>query len=308
LLPSGCQGLGSLITDGDMDLVVIVPSSVHHSDFFKVFGSLMHQHEMIRSMVVILRFIRLKMPAIPMNFNVLDLSVLSSCDDLYVHSLEHLRITQLILSYIKPSHLDTFRHVFQYIQHWAYQRDVDVSSFGYLNKTALVLLLLCTYISHIKTKITIPLTIYCLLANFFDMWSRWPWPTPVVINTMAVNGQAQPVSYDDLKKRENAYMSIRLPGLLGGDIVPNVTKSTLYVLTTEFKQGNSNNSNNKCVSIFIFLFLFYILVASDILHAQCIDPCNLLNALFMSFIMTKTYKHFLGVVVSNTSVASHQKW
>ena len=87
------------------------------------------------------------------------------------------RTQKFIIDHIEPDHMSVFRCTLQCIKYWATQRYIYGKPMGYLNGSTWTFLLLKTYMSvnhgHVNA--------YSLLQRFFDMWSSWPWPQPVLL-------------------------------------------------------------------------------------------------------------------------------
>lgn len=122
-------------------------------------------------------FARLKATTLTPMVNLLDDAVLDGIEDVENRSLDGPRVHLYIANAIDPNHKDIFCAALRCIKHWAMCRGIYGKPMGYLNGGTWALLLCKTYLTHRHDDCSLTQ----LLSEFFDQWSRWRWPNPVIL-------------------------------------------------------------------------------------------------------------------------------
>ncbi|KAI9489753.1 Poly(A) polymerase central domain-containing protein [Zychaea mexicana] len=299
-IPFGSYGLGAHLASGDIDVAFLGPSTVRRRDFFRIFEELLKKQATVRDVLIIdqarvpiikctidripvdICFVRLKMETVPADIDILDNKILTGLDEPCMGSLAGPRTLKFILKRIDKAHLQSFRTAAQSIKWWSVQRHLYDKQLGYLNSGALVLLLLKTYIIERTSGRSI--NVYSLVSAFFAQWSTWPWPAPVMLTDYIPNHDGSPIDYQSLVEFENAYMPIVTPCYRVTNAAPDVTKSTLRVLRREFTRGY------------------------NITRATFASEEAMIRKLLKPFDLVKNYTHFLKVMFSADTVATHEAW
>lgn len=106
---------------------------------------------------------------------------------------------------IQPEHLPIFQTALQCLKWWAKQRCIYDRAIGYLNGNAWTLLLAKTYMTTAKPSSDAntgnTLTVYNLLRSFFQTWSTWPWPAPVMLTGSIQDYEGKNIDYRSLVRQ-----------------------------------------------------------------------------------------------------------
>lgn len=179
-------------------------------------------------------FVRLREPKISPNINLLDDNLLHDIDPLDLASMDGPRTNQFIREQIRRIDIPVFQACLQCVKYWATHRQIYNKPVGYLNGSTWTFLMLKTYQ---LVKHNDQLTITYLLKAFFDTWMDWPWPTPVLLTEHIPGKNGTRIEYSSLNEFRNAVMPIVSPCYPVSLATPYVTKSTLKIMTREFKRG-----------------------------------------------------------------------
>lgn len=117
----------------------------------------------------------------------------------FCSSIIGVRVTQFILEQIRNEDLPTFRLCLQAIRWWAKQRHIYNKPIGYLNGGCWALLLLKTYQMY-KNEISVQ----GLLTYFFELWTNWPWPSPVILTDGIPDFDGRTIDYKSLVGKRTA--------------------------------------------------------------------------------------------------------
>ncbi|KAI8098531.1 uncharacterized protein BX664DRAFT_318953 [Halteromyces radiatus] len=127
-----------------------------------------------------------------------------------------------------------------------------------------------------------------LLESFFEIWSTWPWPAPVILTKSIPNVPGQPTteisSITTMSEFKESLLPIVTPCYPVSSAAPCVTKSTLRILTRELQRAN------------------------QIIHHPFHSLEDMLIKLFKPYNFIKEYRHFLKVTVSSDVMKSHEIW
>ncbi|CAO3665331.1 unnamed protein product [Rhizopus microsporus] len=299
LLPFGSYALGGYLRNADIDLILVCPQSVHRRDFFKLFPPLLKQQPQVTGLETVQRaavpiikfnidkisvdisFVRLRIDKVMPNINFLDDSLLMDIDETCLASMDGPRVNQFCKRQINQQHVRLFQTCLQCIKHWATERGIYSKPIGYLNGSAWTLLLVKTYMS---IKHQEGLTVTYILQEFFKMWSRWPWQTPVMLTNYIPDRNGGRIEYKNLTQFEGSVMPIVSPCYPVCNVAPNVTKSTKKVLQRELERGYA-------------LLTMEGVTASALIH-KLFNPINYLTR----------YKHFINIVTSTSTINNHEAW
>ncbi|KAG1378085.1 hypothetical protein G6F61_006160 [Rhizopus arrhizus] len=298
LSPFGSFGLGGYIKSDVVELALVCPYQIHRSDFFKFFPELLKEQHLINNIESIkkatvpiikcvidkisvnISFIRLKLERITHRINFLDNSLLQDMDNASLAAMDGPRLNQFNKRQIKPSNVRLFQVSLQCIKYWAIQRGLYNAEIGYLNETACTLLLIKSFM-FIQSKEN--LSIIIILQNFFQMWSKWPWKTPVILTDHITDKNGNKLEYNSITGSQEAMMPIISPCYPVYNVTPYVTKLTQKTIQLEFERGNT------------------------VLEAEA-PPLVTINKLFNSINYLSRYKHFISIVTSSCILTSHDIW
>ncbi|KAG0188168.1 hypothetical protein DFQ28_005314 [Apophysomyces sp. BC1034] len=298
LVPFGSYGLGGHLVDADIDIVFLGPWPVRRSYFYKVFSTQLRRQPAVQDVEVIQRtnvpiikctidtiavdisFVRLRLDTIPPNIDLLDDDLLRNLDSTCVASMDGPRVHKYVMDHINPKHLQVFRRTLQCVKYWATRRCIYGKPMGYLNGSTWTLLLVKTYMDAMNE----PVTIHTLLQLFFEKWSSWHWPTPVIIGDYIPDLGGGSIPYHTLQEFEDAVMPIVSPCYPVCSTAPYVTKSTLRIMTKELDR------------------------ARNIINAPQMTADEVLQKLFKPFDFVKPYINFLKIITSCDTLRSHETW
>lgn len=131
-------------------------------------------------MPVDISFARLISNTLTPMVNLLDDTVLDGIDDVDNRSLDGPRVHLYIAEVIHPNEKDAFCAALRCIKHWAIHRGIYGKPMGYLNGGTWTLLLCKTYLTHRRKDYSSTQ----LLSDFFEQWTYWNWPSPVILGEM----------------------------------------------------------------------------------------------------------------------------
>ncbi|KAI9491748.1 Poly(A) polymerase central domain-containing protein [Zychaea mexicana] len=299
LMPFGSYGLGGYLAGADMDLVLLSAFAVERRDFYKIFPQLLRRItedgiEVIRrtavpiikctidSIPVDISFVRLRLADVPENINLLNDDYMEGLDKECLASMDGPRTQQYILDNIKPEHMPAFQCGLQCIKYWATQRYLYGKPMGYLNGSTWTFLLMKTYQNVANSD---HVDAYNLLHKFFDMWTDWPWPEPVLLTGRIPGLHGEFMDFQDLEDFEHSVMPIVSPCYPVCNSAPFVTASTLQILTQELKRART-------------------IMKSD----NFLDINSLLSKLFKELKFFARYRHFLRVMVMSETIKSNDTW
>ncbi|RCH93110.1 hypothetical protein CU098_003993 [Rhizopus stolonifer] len=298
LSPFGSYGLGGYIRDADIDLVLVCPFQVQRKLFFRFFPKKLKQQTLVSNIESIhkanvpiikctidnisidISFVRLKLERITPTIDFLDDSLLQDIDITCLASMDGPRVNQYCKKQIHRVHARLFQTSLQCIKYWASQRGIYKKPLGYLNGSSWTLLLIKTYLSIDNKE---DLTITKILYEFFNMWSQWPWQTPVMLANYVPGINGTRVDYNSLADFENAVMPIVSPCYPVCNVAPYVTKSTRKIMQLEFERGRA-------------------------LLGSRAEPFAVIGKLFNSLNYLQRYKHFITIITSSTVINSHDIW
>ncbi|KAL7318494.1 hypothetical protein PS15m_001732 [Mucor circinelloides] len=299
LMPFGSYGLGGYIRNADIDIVLVCSQSIKRRDFFKFFPNTLRQLATIRDIEQIknanvpiikcvvdnisvdISFIRLRENYCDKNMDLLDNKYMKNIHESCRASMDGPRVNLFIKKQIKGSHVYIFQRSLQCIKHWATRRQLYNKPIGYLNGSSWTLLLLKTYMDMRDTP---NLSITLLTCTFFNKWKDWAWPAPVLLTSEIPGGEhGRKIELRNLPEFQDAVMPIVTPCYPVSSAAPNVTKSTLKIMTREFER------------------------AAVILDSPA-EPKEALKKLFNNIEYFKRYHNFMTIITSSTLQSSHETW
>lgn len=248
----GSYRLGVHSSGADIDTLCVAPNFVSRQDFFTLFYDDLAEKEYvtdltkvvntmvplikfkIHSIPIDLLFARLDLPSIPPNIDLLDNRLLKHMDEKCILSLNGNRVTDEILASVP--NVDVFHMTLRFIKYWAQTRCVYGHAYGYPGGVAygICVAKVCQLHPGLSTLDTI--------GKFFNVFSQWPWPQPVIIK------EAPDCNYN-LKvwnpkinvSQRNDKMPVITPVYPSISSTHNVSISTLTVLKRDL---------SRCAAIF----------------------------------------------------------
>ncbi|KAF1798466.1 Poly(A) polymerase central domain-containing protein [Mucor lusitanicus] len=300
LKPFGSYGLGGYIRDADIDIVLICSQLIKRRDFFRFFPDTLRHLPTVREIESIkkanvpiikcvvdnisvdISFVRLRDSRCDKNMDLLDDRYMQGIHETCRASMDGPRVNSFIKKQIENRHVYIFQRSLQCIKHWATRRQIYNKPIGYLNGSSWTLLLLKTYMDMRDTS---NLSITLLVCTFFSKWRDWAWPAPVLLTSEIPGGEnGRRIELRDIPDFQDAVMPIVTPCYPVSSAAPNVTKSTLKIMTREFER------------------------AAVILDNPVTEPKETLNKLFNNIDYFKRYQNFITIITSSELQSSHETW
>jgi poly(A) polymerase len=125
-------------------------------------------------------FARLRATTLDPLPNLLDDALLEGIDDVDMRSLDGPRVNLYIAKLVRRQDRDVLSSALRCIKYWAINRGIYGKPIGYLNGGTWTLLLCKTYLTSGRSEHTTSQ----LLLDFFNQWSHWKWPKPVLLDPL----------------------------------------------------------------------------------------------------------------------------
>ncbi|WOL11790.1 nuclear poly(A) polymerase 3 [Canna indica] len=213
-------------------------------------------------------YARLPAISVPEYVDIFDPSLLSFIDDTSWRSLSGVRANQRILQLVP--NLKNFQSVLRCVKLWARRRGVYSHLFGFFG--GIHLAILAAYVCQKYPNASIS----ALLCLFFETFSKWPWPEPVILR-----GPSIPYRHPDGR----SFMPIMMPCSPFEWCNSNITSSTYEKIVSEFQRG-------------------YALTRLQ-------DPKGMefrWNNLFEAYPYSQKHSHFLQILLAARNVDELQDW
>jgi len=251
LYRSGSSRLGLITKNSDIDLICITPDFVDRSSHY--FIDLVELLKMNSSITSIIPITEAYVPLIKMKIHNISTDLLLAkvplkyvknkniFNEINLEGLDNETI-RTINTYINNSIIcelspKTFLKTLYIIKHWAKQRGIYSNKLGYLGGIAWSLLVakVCQLFPNLKES---ELTI-----KFFQLFSCWKWPFPVIIKDYPKIDQNNDLFYQNWNPKSNSHdskhlMPIISPAFPCVNTAYNVSKSTFQVIVNELKRAN----------------------------------------------------------------------
>ncbi|CAO3670814.1 unnamed protein product [Umbelopsis ramanniana] len=281
-----------------MDLVCLAPHYVDHHPFFQQFPQMLKNEsiqvlEVVhRAPVPIIKFIledipcdisfaRLHATTLDPLPNLLDDAILDNIDDVDMRSLDGPRVNLYVAKLVRRQDRDVLSSALRCIKYWAINRGIYGKPMGYLNGGTWTLLLCKTYLSSHRNEHTVSQ----LLLDFFNHWSHWEWPKPVLLDQLH-DHDGQRIEFEQLPEFQNNLMPILTPCYPYKSGNPYATQYSKKVLQRELQRA------------------FTIVAAAN----DAEQPPQLVSKLFKPFPFDRTYKHYLNIILFCESTKQQEKW
>ncbi|UJR25176.1 hypothetical protein I4U23_006531 [Adineta vaga] len=244
----GSYRLGVHSKGGDIDTLLIAPRHIDRTDFFTTFVECLRRqpevcdlHAVEEAFVPVIKlvfdgieldmlFARLSLPTIPSTFDLKDDRILLNLDQRCVRSLNGCRVADEILDLV-PNR-ETFKATLRAIKLWAKKNGLYSNALGFFGGVAWAMLVarICQlYPNAIAAT---------LVHKFFVVYSKWEWPTPVLLK--AVNDPQYGFPVWDSKSNpfdRHHLMPIITPAYPQQNSTHNVSRSTQKIIVDEIKRG-----------------------------------------------------------------------
>ncbi|KAI5189719.1 poly(A) polymerase [Nematocida minor] len=244
----GSYRLGVHSSGADIDTLCIVPSFVSRNEFFTTFYDELASKEYIseiskvtntfvplikfkiNSIPIDLVFARMDLSSIPPNINLLDNKLLKHMNEKCILSLNGNRVTDEILAQVP--NVKTFHIALRFIKYWAQCRLVYGHSYGYMGGVAYALCIAKVCQMNPNSEAI------DLIHKFFDLFSKWQWPAPVIIKEVPdCNYNLKVWNPKVNAHHKNDKMPVITPVYPPLCSTHNITNSTLSIMKKEFARG-----------------------------------------------------------------------
>ncbi|XP_045174821.1 poly(A) polymerase type 3-like isoform X2 [Mercenaria mercenaria] len=245
----GSYRLGVHKKGADIDTLCVAPRHVDRSDFFSSFVELLKEQPEVKDLRAVeeayvpvikmtfdgieldMLFSRLALPTIPEDIDLRDEALLKNLDQKCVRSLNGCRVTDEIL-HLVPN-VESFRMTLRAIKLWAKKRGIYSNSLGFLGGVSWAMLVarVCQLYPNADPS--------TLVQKFFMVYSKWPWPQPVLLKQLQAENRLNLTVWDPRINPSDRFhlMPIITPAYPCQNSTFNVTNSTRQIMMDEFKEG-----------------------------------------------------------------------
>ena len=246
----GSYRLGVAGVGADIDTLCVAPRQVEISDFFGSLQPLLEGRAEVTQLVAVteayvpvmkfvfngvdidLLFAKLATNALPVRIDMTDDTFVASLDEKSILALNGPRSTDALLSLVPER--ETFRTVLRAVKHWAKKRGIYGNVVGYPGGIAYAILVarICQLYPNAAPSV--------VLARFFTLYTRWRWPTPVMLRPLdpgPVGGSVRVWNPQTNVQSRRDLMPIITPVYPAICSTYNISKSTKYRLMSELERG-----------------------------------------------------------------------
>ncbi|KAF7682695.1 Poly(A) polymerase PAPalpha [Astathelohania contejeani] len=249
LFTFGSYRLGVHARGADIDALCVVPRHVSRKDFFTGFYELLEAEPHVTDLAKVeeayvplikfvcqgipidLVFARINQPSVPDNLNLLSNALLRGMDEKCVLSVNGNRVTDELLGLVPDT--NRFHAALRCIKYWAMRRGVYGNSFGYYGGVAYAISVarICQLFPNASPVV--------LVHKFFDIYAKWKWPTPVLLQPIEDHGYNLKVWDPKVHPADKFHrMPVITPAYPSMCSTHNVFTSTANLLIEEFKRGS----------------------------------------------------------------------
>lgn len=244
LFLAGSYRLGLNDPLSDIDAVCVVPWHVTHEDFFGSFCAMLEQTSGVTHLAPVpnayvplislsylnvsmdLLFARLPMAGVEPQQEIDSDHILVGVDPTSMKSLNAPRVSSMLLCLVPKRRV--FRIVLRAVRAWARRRGIYSAKLGYLGgiSWAILVAFVCQMYPDAEPS--------KLFVRFFQVFSEWQWPRPVMLNMVYDAG----LGFDMWDPRQNLYdrshiMPVITPAYPHMNSAVQVSQSTFSVIYEE---------------------------------------------------------------------------
>ncbi|KAJ2349073.1 polynucleotide adenylyltransferase [Coemansia sp. RSA 2673] len=249
----GSFRLGVHNTGADIDTLCVAPSHVTREDFFTIMVELLKGRSEVDELTPVpnayvpvikmrfggveidLTFASLQQPTIPDELELLDTAILRNLDEFSIRSVNGSRVTDEILRLVP--NVTSFRLALRCIKLWAKRRAIYSNSMGFFGGVAWAMLVarICQLYPNACAG--------SIVAGFFRIYVKWPWPRPVTLKTIEQGTMHLRVWNTQIYPADRAHkMPIITPAYPSMCATHNVSMSTKRIIESEFKRGEDTTT------------------------------------------------------------------
>ncbi|CAK5071343.1 unnamed protein product [Meloidogyne enterolobii] len=132
---------------------------------------------------------------------------------------------------------EIFSDLMRAVKHWAKQKGLYSNVFGYLSGTALILMTAKICLIYQSASLTF------LVQRFFQIYSLWEWPVPIILEQLTMSSDLPQLSNNDFIKSwnllnlRNDYMPIISPIFPEQNTAFNTNEFTRDIIVKEMKKA-----------------------------------------------------------------------
>ena len=250
---SGSHRLNVREPNADIDTICVAPAYCTRDDFFSSLKKVLLDHPDVaelnavstafvplielefRGIAIDLLFARLAENVVRANLDVLDDNILQNVDSATEKTLNGPRVTDMI-SKLVPNY-ENFLIVLRCVRKWAKARGLYGNKFGYLGGVNYNILV--AFIGQLYPKSSPS----ALLARFFRVYSRWQWPTPIMLNQIRPNGPGENRQVWNAQTSPGDLMPLITPAFPAMNSSHNVNRHSLKVMSLELQRAHTIMQN-----------------------------------------------------------------
>lgn len=243
----GSYRLGVHQKNSDIDTLLIVPRKYTHNDFFSSFyddlSALDGVSELHKVEDAYVPLIKLKLFGISIdlvfartgltsvdNISLLDDSLLKDMDDKSIISINGSRVTDMLIELVPDRNV--FHTALRCIKYWAKRRGIYGNAYGYFGGVAYAISVarICQFYPNGCA--------FTIVSKFFDLFSNWEWPSPVILCTPVNKNFGLRVWDPKINYADRFHkMPVITPAYPSMCSTHNVGVSTMTLMIEEFKRG-----------------------------------------------------------------------
>lgn len=228
--------------------MLIAPRHIDRNDFFNSFVEFLRRQSEVRDLRAIeeafvpvikltfdgieldMLFARLALPKVPDDLDLKDDKILHNLDHRCARSLNGCRVTDEILDLVPDC--ETFKSTLRAIKLWAKKNGLYSNALGFFGGVTWAMLVarICQLYPNAAAA--------TLVHKFFLVYSRWEWPTPVLLKSV-VDAHYGFGVWDPTQNPFDRHhlMPIITPAYPQQNSTHNVTQSTQKIIVQEIKRG-----------------------------------------------------------------------
>ncbi|XP_072961678.1 nuclear poly(A) polymerase 3 isoform X1 [Typha angustifolia] len=239
ILTYGSYGLGVHGPESDIDALCVGPYFASlEEDFFVVLRNMLHSRPEVSEIHCVksakVPLMRFKFNGISVDFPYVQVQVISVSDNINIfdpflpgkveesgwRSLSGVRANQQILRLVP--NVKNFQSMLRCMKLWAKRRGIYSHLLGFFGGIHLAIIAAYVCQRHPNASCN------SLLTLFFENFSHWPWPRPVILQDQSINFR---------RPDDRALMPIMMPCSPFEYCNSNITRSTFRKIKAEFQRG-----------------------------------------------------------------------
>ncbi|XP_041668168.1 poly(A) polymerase type 3-like [Cheilinus undulatus] len=294
IFPFGSYHLGADFKGADIDILCVGPGFVERKEFFTSFYNKLKAQKEVKDLLAIeeafvpvikltydgiemdLVYARVNLRSVPEKISLLDDSLLTNLKPECVRSLNGYRVTEEIRRSVP--NVSTFQLALRAIKLWAKRRRIYSNKLGFLGGVswAIMVASICKMYPNASAS--------TVVHKFFQDFSVWTWPRPVLLRTLVYHDKSFAVWNPLDNKADRAHlMPIITPAYPQQNSAFNVSRSTLAIIKEELQRGYA--------------------ITEDIQEGK-----EKWAKLFQTSKFTNQYQHYIKLQLTSPTEEKHPEW